>query len=742
MGVPGLTTFIDQNPQLLSDHKLHDTRLLIDGNNLYHFLYYYFRVGVEYGGDYDIYAQKVRYFFRTLYTCNITPIVVFDGGYDANDKKLKTALKRARDRIHLANFLSFGQRGRILPILCYETFRLVLEELAIAHVSCDFEADDQIAALANMWDCPVLTNDSDFFIYNLKAGAILLDYLNLDVQTAGNDPQVKYLEVQMYCIDTFLQMFKDMDRRMFPLFATLMGNDYVDITLLEPFFSTVRLPKATSKRFTTPERHRKITSLLLWLESVHDYDHAFEKILTHFKQDKRKAVQVAMEKSVDTYTKLETNVHLYLEEKDMKSRPRSKLRTFDGNPLPYWFVARVRSGDLTPMVLDALVLHRVILLSQVETMAQPSAYDISLPLRQILYGILLTLDCELAKKDSRKAANRASPITEYNREQKNLKKVLVLPQFEMTEGRAAVPYLQSIPHLDEAEREQVLMQAVGEAPETLTSVSRDLQLVMVAVIYWCHHAVPGVREGHLAALLTTILKLNTLDQLVTRDQESEGCEGGQCDVFSYQCSMAQVTRAHGNLARFTKPPQHNRVVMFDGAAVHAFSQFQACLRDIMALNKILQCPLHSPSPSRIFNVTLLYNLYRDFSSRANVLLYIEELLGRGSGLAQAFSYLYTTVVSHVPEGCLGLGKGQATRNKKKRGKKTGRGAGGGSSVGGTGDETGVSGVDGGETGTHTMLVTGDETGVSCVDGGETGTHTMLVTACEVTNRFEGLGLEE
>ena len=48
-------------------------------------------------------------------------------------------------------------------------------------------ADDQIAALANYWECPVLTNDSDFLIYDLQAGVILLDYLNLDVRSIPDE---------------------------------------------------------------------------------------------------------------------------------------------------------------------------------------------------------------------------------------------------------------------------------------------------------------------------------------------------------------------------------------------------------------------------------------------------------------------------------------------------------------------------------------------------------------------------
>ena len=41
MGIPGLTSFMDANSKVvLDDIKIQNTTLLIDANNLCHFLYY------------------------------------------------------------------------------------------------------------------------------------------------------------------------------------------------------------------------------------------------------------------------------------------------------------------------------------------------------------------------------------------------------------------------------------------------------------------------------------------------------------------------------------------------------------------------------------------------------------------------------------------------------------------------------------------------------------------------------
>lgn len=52
-----------------------------------------------FGGDYQFYAQNVRDFFQHLKLCCITPIVLFDGAYDA--LKLKSAFQRFADNLKL-----------------------------------------------------------------------------------------------------------------------------------------------------------------------------------------------------------------------------------------------------------------------------------------------------------------------------------------------------------------------------------------------------------------------------------------------------------------------------------------------------------------------------------------------------------------------------------------------------------------------------------------------------------------
>ncbi len=62
-------------------------------------------------------------------------------------------------------------------------------ELGIKFFKCCFEADSQIAALANKWDCPVVSIDSDFYILDIKKGLITLE--NFRVSDAVTVPTIK-----------------------------------------------------------------------------------------------------------------------------------------------------------------------------------------------------------------------------------------------------------------------------------------------------------------------------------------------------------------------------------------------------------------------------------------------------------------------------------------------------------------------------------------------------------------------
>ena len=75
MGVKGLTTFMNNAPHLFENHRLQNTRIIIDGSNIsYHISKYV--CDIKHGGSYTVYAQVRSFasnklvFFITIYFIN------------------------------------------------------------------------------------------------------------------------------------------------------------------------------------------------------------------------------------------------------------------------------------------------------------------------------------------------------------------------------------------------------------------------------------------------------------------------------------------------------------------------------------------------------------------------------------------------------------------------------------------------------------------------------------------------
>ena len=373
MGIHGLTSFIDNNPHLLKDRQLHDCRVVIDGNNFYHFLYFYCNVRFQFGGDYDIFQRKIAMIFSMFRLCNIEVFVVFDGAYTVDGKKFKTTISRARDRMYAAKRIMYGQRGTLIPCLAQQTFRQTLDKLGIQHVTCDFEADNQLVTLANKWNCPVISNDSDFYIFDLMGGFIPLDYIDFrprqlsQSQTSGDS--CAFLPVQYYHVDEFVKCFRSLNRSVLPLFATMLGNDYVNASAFEAFYQK-KIPKCAARRYSASKKHQKIVSVLYWLEEKEHKMELVSEVLTFIRPERRQKVEKLLSDSISGYVDTQDfesfDLKKFLEgDRTAAIQKTDFAMSLTGECLPAWFVTACRSGEIPVFLLNAALLHRIILQTQV-----------------------------------------------------------------------------------------------------------------------------------------------------------------------------------------------------------------------------------------------------------------------------------------------------------------------------------------------------------------------------------------
>lgn len=151
----------------MSPHELHDTDLVIDGDNLASILMKNLQShNSAFGGDYDAYYEYVRRFFAMLKRCNVHCYVLLDGGYQP--AKLKTVKSRLNQKIcAIKNINPINPSHSYFPLLFREVFIQAMQDSGVQYMRCLFEADHELAVLAKHLQCPVLSYDSDFYIYNV-----------------------------------------------------------------------------------------------------------------------------------------------------------------------------------------------------------------------------------------------------------------------------------------------------------------------------------------------------------------------------------------------------------------------------------------------------------------------------------------------------------------------------------------------------------------------------------------------
>ena len=119
--------------------------------------------------------------------------------------------------LHKINLDQLIQNGnyevlnRLLPIMSPKIFCDILSNNKILFFQCNFEADYQLAMLANELKCPLLSCDSDFFIYDLTHGYISIDYIDMNIRRLKdfiNDSKQSYIPVKLYSLNNLLAEFK------------------------------------------------------------------------------------------------------------------------------------------------------------------------------------------------------------------------------------------------------------------------------------------------------------------------------------------------------------------------------------------------------------------------------------------------------------------------------------------------------------------------------------------------------
>ncbi|XP_020624181.1 protein asteroid homolog 1-like, partial [Orbicella faveolata] len=364
------------------------------------------------------------------------------------------------------------------------------------------EADNEIASLASTWNCPVLGNDSDFFIFDIKDGYIPLSSFNWKAD--GLTADIFYREE--------LASHFGIRAEFLPLFASLVGNDYVSFEVLAEFRPTLNRGKAS--------RFASIANILSDSRTEEEaLESALRMVGSAVSRDK---LRQAVDHSLQEYKITESNLLHFFDSGVVDS----SLRTQNGRKIEEWILLKFRKGLFSAKCMNALTTGKILLRTQVENCEEVSANQCSQRLRKVMYGILN----DAAAHDGR---GNITMVQEWDREGLEVKSSNVPPYQEGVVARVSL-----IPRFEKEVRLEILLNALDLNTACIKSLPEKFKLIAASLRFLVNNAQPMLKVNHLVSLLCCCLILEDDSTEHKGNAETSTFDLGAAQSFSqWQCVL-------------------------------------------------------------------------------------------------------------------------------------------------------------------------------------------------------------
>lgn len=613
MGVRGLKTFIENNPDLVADFKLENSHLIIDANNIKSMILTNTHYGDRadlFGGDFIRFAEKIKVFLNNLMKANVIPIFVYDGAkdtetHDKTSEQLRRSL-RIFDQIVSINRYGFGDL--IMPMNTSIIFSSIVIDYGCRIVACMFEADNEIARLSNHYKGPILSNDSDFFLMDLDYGVISFDtgdFLKNDdrnVNRASVDP----IRCRLFTQKRFVQMFPGLSKSCLPLLGVLAGNDYVTEEKFEQILN--QLPSniirenagLTTKQFKQklPFSHQRILKVLYFLCDK-TLNEAVNQICAKFMKDKRNTIKEFINRNRKFYDIPAENQFNDSLKKLTSKGGRKFFKTeveFNTNveELAKYLITCLEKHALTFRVLEIMHRNVMFLTPNIEDYSQPRSSRVCLTrILRVLLRLLRTHEDE------------CKPLVMYDRVATRYEK-RIIKQLDGLEEFGTIDYvIYDLVSMTHDARLDLLLSTFHCSIEEFDSgisaycqyfdYSNAQQAFCIKLIldYICIEE-PGKKlsKRFMHAIFTTF----TYYLSKTDEVYNELCQSSD----RLQGSAFNINRYH-----LTRPPCGTR---YDMRIMHQLSQFTTIIHGFSMLNSLLSEPIPRLIIYDWLNACLIYNL--------------------------------------------------------------------------------------------------------------------------------------
>lgn len=681
MGIPGLEEFLNQHSDLyFAPHQLHHSYLVVDGDNLAGQMYMHSECENLYGGDYDIYIRQITDFFKLLKQCAITPLVIFDGGYQA--QTLKKLYKKRRSTI--------GNMGRDAPpLFARDVFCYALSKLDIETYRVDFDADNELVSLSQVLSCPILSFDRDFYTRDVLF--IPFSQVQHKVMYDHRSFQgVKYLQCNVFKIGNFLRSFGGLDKNLLPFLGAILGNEYLIHRNLKKFFKTYNLQVCDMNNC-----QESIQCIFTWLHQE-TFKSALSKLL-EFVKPKQK--EILVQEMLDivrgstgkayeilSYFNIErpgtyiepARLNLYIEDFKItqdfaddqcqdqddefvnsqescssQSDPYDICQDdFDFNldeVLPSWVLERCKKCEYPAYFIDIAMRNRYLPFTQVESHDKDSSHFISMSIISALHTILTS-----GKEEELIFADRIGPV---------------LRNYSLKKHPKDLPKVYEVPLIGFSKKQKLIMELLGfhfSILESLRTFPPSWHLFLLGIMYWIRKTWPP--QKYLYSILLSAFVIRFIDVKIGffRKQENffmacrekiKSMVRKQAELTDIVCITDCVTVMEEIeclllMERLIFSFEANEAIgedigLVDQDIIHAFAELQSVLYHLSHLNTLLGYPFKKFYISDFYNGVFVYNLANSMMKEDNMCDYFQELFNSAPTCLTFYQIIVDTIISQI-----------------------------------------------------------------------------------------------
>lgn len=347
---------------------------------------------------------------------------------------------------------------------------------------------------------------------------------------------------------------------------------------------------------------------------------------------------------------------------------------------PPWFIEEFKMGRYASYFIDIFTRRCYVCPPQIEDYSYPAAITISTKIISVIYS-LLTKDLQ--------GPNSLMYLC------RGMGKNVITNKLEATENMLGcqLPNLFNLRDLPIIIRKKILDETLGIPELVLATLPNEWKLYVATIIFWMsQQEKPSGTNCHLYSLLYTML-FGVVDNKIgyhRSEQYFHQKYNNQMQMIFYNRSNQPPQQLNQNLTVYQAYCQVNEddcllavpfllnnfeidksllsnSKKFNISTVHAFAQFQICLRHSLHLNALLGYPYQQTRVSEMLNGTLVYNLYTNFKGRNDIDAYVNLQLQNSPTLLRLFNLLLGHIKGLLREDVLD-NKVNSARRRRRRNK--------------------------------------------------------------------------